>query len=142
MEDNKILYNAGFKSYEITKCRTGTEHWYEWVERSRNLMRRVKISLKVLRWLVSVFIEAAKQQGNITKRWNMKDHFSDFFCTLKYNENGRYISFIAIQGQSKSVIIKPESIFKGGWGTLPTKLLSLSMNQRKPRRPKQPLQVR
>lgn len=48
----------------------------------------------------------------------MKDHFSEFFCTLMYNENGRYISFIAIQGQSKSVIITPESIDKGGWGNI------------------------
>ncbi|KAG5568677.1 hypothetical protein H5410_064311 [Solanum commersonii] len=42
--DSSIYYNAGFKSYEITKCHSGAESWYEWCERMRNLMRRVKIS--------------------------------------------------------------------------------------------------
>lgn len=45
----------------------------------------------------------------------MKDHFSEFFCTLKYNEHGRYISFVAVQGNNESVIITPEISFKEGW---------------------------
>ncbi|KAK6792418.1 hypothetical protein RDI58_011499 [Solanum bulbocastanum] len=49
MEDNTILYNAHFKLYEITNCSSGEESWYKWVERSRYLMRRVKISRRVLR---------------------------------------------------------------------------------------------
>ena len=64
--------------------------------------------------MVAVFIEPSKVQGRTIKRWNMKDHFADFYCTLKYNSSGRYISFIALQGQKKSVIITPESTFKGG----------------------------
>lgn len=89
---------------------------------NRNLMQRVKISLKVLKWLAAVFIEASKVQRNTIKRWRMKDHFSEFFCTLKYNENGRYIIFIAIQGQRKSIIITPESTYKGGWGNIANKV--------------------
>ncbi|PHT75935.1 Isoamylase 1, chloroplastic [Capsicum annuum] len=112
--DSSIYYNAGFKSYEITRCKEGADIWYDWIERSRNLMRRVKISIKVLRWLVSVFIEASKVQGNVIKKWNLKDHFSKSYCSLNYNENGRYVSFIAIQGQNKSVIITPETSYKGG----------------------------
>lgn len=40
----------------------------EWTERSRNLTRRVKISIEVLRWLRSVFIEASNIQGKSVKR--------------------------------------------------------------------------
>ncbi|KAF3661862.1 hypothetical protein FXO37_12741 [Capsicum annuum] len=57
----------------------------------------------------SVIIEASEVQGNIIKRWGMKDHFSEFFCTLKYNENGRYISFIAIQEALKKELVQAEN---------------------------------
>lgn len=117
-----IFYNAGFKSYDIMRCKDEVGIWFERVERSRNLMRRVKVSIKVLKWLVAVFIEASKVQGRTIKMWNMKDHFGEFYCTLKYNESGRYISFIALQGQNKSVIITPESTPKGGLGNISHKI--------------------
>ncbi|WMV48686.1 hypothetical protein MTR67_042071 [Solanum verrucosum] len=121
-KENNIYYNAGFKSYEIVRCKYDTESWFEWTERSRKLVRRVKVSIKVLRWLVATFIEASKLQGNVVKRWKMKDHYSEFFCTLKYNNSGRYISFVATQGQSKSVIITPESKHMEGWGNIAYKI--------------------
>lgn len=86
-------------------------------------MRGVKVSIKVLKWLVAVFIEALKTHGRTVKRWNMKDHFAEFYCTLKYNASGRYISFIALQGQNKSVIITPESTPKKGWGNIAHKIV-------------------
>jgi len=85
-------------------------------------MRGVKVSIKVLKWVVAVFIEASKVHGRTVKRWNLKDHFAEFYCTLKYNESGRYISFIALQDQNKSVIITPESTPKGGWGNIAHKI--------------------
>lgn len=60
----------------------------------------------------------------------MKDHYSEFFCTPKYNKSGRYINFITIQGQSKLVLIIPESKHKGG-EILLTNLQGSSMNQQK-----------
>ncbi|KAG5609934.1 hypothetical protein H5410_021215 [Solanum commersonii] len=117
--ENSIYYNAGFKSYEITKCKTEAESWSE---QSRYLLRRVKISHKVLRWLTTVFIEVSKEQGKVVRRWKTKDYFSEFFCTLKNNENVRYISFIAIQGQNIAVIITPETTFRGGWGNIAHKI--------------------
>ncbi|WMV55388.1 hypothetical protein MTR67_048773 [Solanum verrucosum] len=86
------------------------------------MMRGVKVSIKVLKWVVAVFIEASKVHGRTVKRWNLKDHFAEFYCTLKYNESGRYISFIALQGQNKSVIITPESTPNGGWGNIAHKI--------------------
>ncbi|KAF3665931.1 hypothetical protein FXO38_09300 [Capsicum annuum] len=56
-----------------------------------------------------VIIEASEVQGSIIKRWGMKDHFSEFFCTLKYNENGRSISFIAIQEALKKELVQAEN---------------------------------
>lgn len=53
----------------------------------------------------------------------MKDHFAEFDCTLKYNSSGRYISFIELQGQKKSVIVTPESTFKEGWGNIAHKIV-------------------
>ncbi|WMV40484.1 hypothetical protein MTR67_033869 [Solanum verrucosum] len=117
-----IFYNAGFKSYDITRCKDEVGKWFEWVERSRKLMRGVKVSIKVLKWVVAVFIEASKVHGRTVKRWNLKDHFAEFYCTLKYNESGRYISFIALQGQNKSVIITPESTPNGRWGNIAHKI--------------------
>ncbi|WMV47888.1 hypothetical protein MTR67_041273 [Solanum verrucosum] len=122
MGENTIFYNAGFKSYEITRCKEGAETWYEWTERSRKLVRRGKISIKVLRWLISVFIEASEVQGDSVKRWKVKNLYSDLFCTLKYNKKGKYISFIAIQGQNKAVIITPESSYNTGWGNIAHKI--------------------
>jgi len=119
---NSIYYNAGFKSYEITRCKGGTDSWYEWTESSRKLVRRVKISIKVLRWLVSIFIEASKVQGKVIRRWKLKEHFAEFYCSLKYNENGRFVSFIAIQGQNKSIIITPEASYMGGWSNIVHKI--------------------
>lgn len=72
--------------------------------------------------MVSVFIEASKTQGKELTIWKTKDHFSELFCTLKYNENGRYISFIALQGQKKSIIITPECYYKGGWSNIAHKI--------------------
>uniref|UniRef100_M1DQM1 Uncharacterized protein n=1 Tax=Solanum tuberosum TaxID=4113 RepID=M1DQM1_SOLTU len=119
---NSIYYNAGFKSYEITRCKGGTDSWYEWTESSRKLVRRVKISIKVLRWLVSIFIEASKVQGKVIRTWKLKEHFAEFYCSLKYNENGRFVSFIAIQGQNKSIIITPEASYMGGWSNIVHKI--------------------
>lgn len=56
------------------------------------------------------------------KRWKVKDLYSNFFCTLIYNENGRYIRFIAIQGQNKAVIITPESSYNTSWGNIAFKI--------------------
>lgn len=47
LEENTIFYNAGFKSYDITKCKSGAETWYEWFECSRNVMKKGQVSLEV-----------------------------------------------------------------------------------------------
>lgn len=78
-------------------------------------MRKITLSLQVMRWLVQVLIEASKEQIMTVGRWKTKHHFAEFFCTLKYNEHGRYASFIAVQGGSRSVIITPETTLNDVW---------------------------
>lgn len=104
-----MYYNVGFKSFDITKCSSGADSWYEWVERRSKLMRSVTISHE--KWLVAVFIEASGVQGNTIKRWRMKDHFSEFFRTLKYYENGGYIALLLFK--SKSIILHWTTHTKG-----------------------------
>lgn len=65
-DSDSIYYNAGYKSYKITRL-AREESWYEWTEYSRYLMRKVKISTKVLKWLGSIFIEASKVRGTLLK---------------------------------------------------------------------------
>ncbi|KAF3619743.1 hypothetical protein FXO38_26586 [Capsicum annuum] len=40
----------------------------------------------------------------------------------KFNRAGRFISIIAVQGQRRSIIISPESVFNGGWDMLAQKI--------------------
>lgn len=81
-------------------------------------MRKVKIGIKVQKWLVSVFIEASKIRGDVIKWWSLRDHFEEFYRTLKFNENGRYVSFSAIQREKRSIIITPEFSDKVSWSNM------------------------
>ncbi|KAF3662554.1 putative UDP-glucose 6-dehydrogenase-like isoform 1 [Capsicum annuum] len=122
MGEDRIYYHAGFKSFEISKTSSKSETWFEWTERSRNLMRKVSLSRKVMKWLVHVFNDASKEQKMSTKRWKTRDLFAEFYCNLKYNEHGRYISFIAVQGGNRSVIISPEIALNAGWAAIAQKM--------------------
>ncbi|CAN4120028.1 unnamed protein product [Withania somnifera] len=111
MGEERIFYHAGFKSFIIVKTTSKSETWFEWTVRSRNLMRKVTLSLKVMKWLAHVFNDASKEQRMSTKRWKTRDLFAEFYCNLKYNEHGRYISFIAVQGEQLSNCIS----LNAGW---------------------------
>ncbi|KAG5616949.1 hypothetical protein H5410_016773 [Solanum commersonii] len=82
----------------------------------------LRVGNKTLKWLVSVFIEASKTQGKEVGRWKTRDQFSELFCTLKYNENERYISIIALPRSKKSIIITPECYYKVGWRNISHKI--------------------
>ncbi|KAF3666764.1 hypothetical protein FXO37_10355 [Capsicum annuum] len=84
--EDRIYYYACFKSFEIAKTASKFEIWFEWTEHSRNLMRKVTLSLKVMKWLVHLFNDASKEQRMSTKRWKTRDLFAEFY-NLRYNEH-------------------------------------------------------
>ncbi|KAG5632603.1 hypothetical protein H5410_004320 [Solanum commersonii] len=109
MGENKIYFNAGFKSFDITKWNADSSVWYEWVERSQRMMRRTTISSKAMDWICSLLREASTDNKNI-RRWRFADRKEEFFCTRKHNDYGRYMSIIALNAGGRSVIIIPEPV--------------------------------
>ncbi|CAN4077188.1 unnamed protein product [Withania somnifera] len=94
MSENKTYFNAGFKSFDITRWTSGNSHWFDWVERSRHRMRSITLSKKVMEWICYILKEASSDQKNLVRRWRTREHATDFYGTRKYNEHGRFISIL------------------------------------------------
>ncbi|KAG5594729.1 hypothetical protein H5410_035961 [Solanum commersonii] len=48
MGEYRIYFAVGFKSSDLTRLTTRIETWFEWVERSRNLMLRNTFNKKTM----------------------------------------------------------------------------------------------
>lgn len=64
MEDNRIYFNARFKSFDITRLSDSKESYYDWVERSCNMMRQSNISTRIMPWIGNILKEASKEKTN------------------------------------------------------------------------------
>uniref|UniRef100_M1BVD4 Uncharacterized protein n=1 Tax=Solanum tuberosum TaxID=4113 RepID=M1BVD4_SOLTU len=124
MGDNRIYFNQGFKSYDITRWTSNHVFWYDWVERSRNKMSRITLSEKVMEWICFILREASSDQKNLVRRWRYKDQAAEFFGTRKYNAHGRYMSILSLKGEDRSVIIVPELDINAGWRSVAFKIQS------------------
>lgn len=122
MADNKIYFNAGFKSFDITRWSSGNTTWFDWVERSRKRMRRITLSRKIMEWICCILKDASNDNKNLVRRWRTKEQISEFYGTRKYNVHGRYMSFLALIGETKEVIIVPELGINAGWRNIAFKI--------------------
>ncbi|CAN4105595.1 unnamed protein product [Withania somnifera] len=70
MGENRIYFAVGFKSYNIKRLVAREEVWFEWVERSRNLMRRTTFNKKTMEWIVLISKWQSKEASESMVRRN------------------------------------------------------------------------
>ncbi|KAG5610161.1 hypothetical protein H5410_021442 [Solanum commersonii] len=122
MADNRIYFNAGFKSFDITRWSSGNTTWFDWVERSRKRIRRITLSRKIMEWICYILKEASNDNKNLVRRWRTKEQISELYGTRKYNVHGRYMSLLALIGETREVIIAPELGINAGWRDIAFKI--------------------
>ncbi|KAF3662385.1 Polyadenylate-binding protein-interacting protein 4 [Capsicum annuum] len=120
--ENRLYFRVGAKSYDLTEINSTYGIWYEWVESARFSMRRMSLSRGALLWLCRRLKEASDIKGKSFKCWRCVDLSTYIYCSLKFNEYGRFISITAVNGDARSVIILPENTFNEAWEELTKKI--------------------
>ena len=65
--ENRIYFRLGGKSYDLTETKSSNKTWFDWVENSERLMRRMTLSKAALEWLVKRLREASDIRGKAFK---------------------------------------------------------------------------
>ncbi|KAF3669432.1 hypothetical protein FXO38_07594 [Capsicum annuum] len=92
--DNTIHFAVGFKSYDLERISGTAGVWYEWTERSINVITRTSFNKRLMEWIVQTMKEASKMKGNFVRRWRKIKPLSEIFIARNFNKFGRYISLI------------------------------------------------
>ncbi|WMV30144.1 hypothetical protein MTR67_023538 [Solanum verrucosum] len=122
MEENRIYFNAGFKSFDITRWNSSKYEWYEWLERSRKMMTRSVMSKKAMEWICFCLKEASKEHKKETRRWKLAEREAELFCTKKQTEYGKFMSLITLNSGGRSGLIIPELALNAGWVDIALKI--------------------
>jgi len=117
-----MYFAMGFKSYDISRSWARGESWYDWIERGRKGMSRSSFSQNTMEWLCRTLKEASKVKGNFVCRWKRQELSTQLFCARNFNNRGRYISIISVQGKNRAVLIIPETAFNVGLWDLANKI--------------------
>ncbi|KAL3352365.1 hypothetical protein AABB24_020412 [Solanum stoloniferum] len=120
--DNRIFFKLGGKSYDLTDTKLASDSRFEWVESVGRYVRRMKLNGVALQWLCRRFNESSEIKGKSFKTWRCRDLTTLFYCSLKYNKYGRFVSVITVKGELRSIIILPEISFNAGWSDLSKKI--------------------
>ncbi|KAG5630770.1 hypothetical protein H5410_002487 [Solanum commersonii] len=72
--ENRIYFRLGSKSYDLTETKSSNGTWFDWVESSKLLMRRMTLSKAALLWLVKRLREASDIRGKAFKSWRDVEH--------------------------------------------------------------------
>lgn len=60
--ENRVYFNVGFKSCDVTRWFSGNTIWYAWIERNQKMMRITTMSSKCLEWVSFILNEASMIQ--------------------------------------------------------------------------------
>lgn len=77
-------------------------------------MRRISLSRKVLLWICELLHITSEGKGNGIRRWKSRGDVFSFYCAKMFNDYGKFISVVAVQGVRRAVIILPEATFNAG----------------------------
>ncbi|KAG5620123.1 hypothetical protein H5410_005341 [Solanum commersonii] len=122
MGENRIYFNAGFKSFDITRWQCSRSVVFEWVERSRKMMHRSTMSSKCMDWICFTLKEASHDKGKNPRKWKFTEQGTEHFFSRKHNSYGRFMSLVSLNRGGRDVLIIPEIALNAGWKEIAFKI--------------------
>ncbi|KAF3620478.1 Protein cornichon -like protein 1 [Capsicum annuum] len=130
--ENEIYFNAGMRSFDVTGWCSDYFFWYEWVERSRTLMRSTTTttaypvySHKVRsgeEWVSFILKEASSDKENRIWRRKFVEQDAEHFCNRKHKRFWRFLSIVSLSRGRGSVLIVPELAVNASWKDIAFKI--------------------
>ncbi|KAG5579153.1 hypothetical protein H5410_049780 [Solanum commersonii] len=111
MGENRIYFNAGFKSFDITRWQCSRSVVFEWVERSRKMMHRSTMSSKCMDWICFTLKEASHDKGKNPRKWKFTEQGTEHFFSRKHN------SYVWVATEPVTELPDRDSVQESKWHT-------------------------